>query len=57
MAKAVHLGSVEQVEVVSTSEAAQRAAQEPAAAAIASELASEIYQIPIVANTIMDEPE
>lgn len=51
-----HLGSVEQVEVVSTSEAAQRAAQEPAAAAIASELASEIYQIPIVANTIMDEP-
>ncbi len=51
-----HLGNVEQVEVVSTSEAAQRAAEEPFAAAIASELASEIYQIPIVANAIMDEP-
>ena len=51
-----HLGGVEQVEVVSTSEAAQRAAQESAAAAIASELASEIYQVPIVANAIMDEP-
>ncbi len=51
-----HLGGVEQVEVVSTSEAAQRAALEPSAAAIASELASEIYQVPIVANAIMDEP-
>ena len=51
-----HLGNVEQIEVVSTSEAAQRASQEPSAAAIASELASEIYQIPIVANAIMDEP-
>ena len=51
-----HLGNVEQVEVVSTSEAAQRAAEEPFAAAIASELASEIYQIPIIANAIMDEP-
>ena len=51
-----HLGNVEQVEVVSTSEAAHRAAQEPQTAAIASELASEIYQIPIVANAIMDEP-
>lgn len=52
-----HVGSVEQVEVVSTSEAAQRAAEEPFAAAIASELASEIYQIPIVANAIMDAPD
>ncbi len=51
-----HLSSVEQIEVVSTSEAAQRAAEEPSAAAIASELASELYEIPIVANTIMDEP-
>ena len=31
--------------------------QEPSAAAIASELASEIYQIPIVANAIMDIPD
>lgn len=52
-----HVGNVEQVEVVSTSEAAQRAAEEPFAAAIASELASEIYQIPIVANAIMDAPD
>ena len=52
-----YLSSAEQIEVVSTSEAAQRAAQEPSTAAIASELASEIYQVPIVANTIMDEPD
>ena len=52
-----HVGNVELVEVVSTSEAAQRAAEEPFAAAIASELASEIYQIPIVANAIMDAPD
>ena len=52
-----HLGSIEQVEVISTSEAAHRAAQEPMTAAIASELASEIYQVPIVANAIMDEPD
>ena len=52
-----YLGSAEQVEVVSTSEAAQRAAQEPLTAAIASELASEIYQVPIAANAIMDEPD
>ena len=52
-----HLGSAEQVEVISTSEAAERAAQEPLSAAIASELASEIYQVPIVANSIMDEPD
>lgn len=52
-----YLGNVEQIEVVSTSEAAQRASQEPLAAAIASELASEIYQVPIVANAIMDEPD
>ena len=52
-----HLGDVEQIEVISTSEAAERAAQEPTAAAIASELASEIYQVPIVANSIMDAPD
>ncbi len=48
--------SVEQIEVVSTSVAAQRAANEPATAAIASKLASDIYQVPIVADSIMDEP-
>ena len=52
-----HLSHAEQIEVVSTSEAAQRAAEQPSAAAIASELAGEIYQVPIVANAIMDEPD
>ena len=52
-----HLSSAEQIEVISTSEAAQRAAEEPAAAAIASELAGEIYQVPIIANSIMDDPD
>lgn len=51
-----YMDGVEQIEVVSTSEAALRATQEPSTAAIASELASEIYQIPIVAHAIMDEP-
>jgi chorismate mutase/prephenate dehydratase len=52
-----YMDGVEQIEVVSTSEAALRAAQEPSTAAIASELASEIYQVPIVANAIMDDPD
>lgn len=49
--------SVEQIEVVSTSDAAKRAAAEPNSAAIASRLASEIYQIPIIADSIMDDPD
>ena len=52
-----HLSEAEQIEVISTSEAAERAAQELSAAAIASELASEIYQVPIIANSIMDDPD
>ena len=48
--------SVEQVEVVSTSDAAQRAADEPNTAAIASKLASDIYEVPVIAESIMDEP-
>ena len=52
-----YMSHAEQIEVVSTSDAAERAAKEPASAAIASELASEIYQVPIVANSIMDEPD
>jgi len=51
-----HLKTAEQVEVDSTSEAAQRAAVEPTTAAIASELASQIYQVPIIVDSIMDEP-
>lgn len=49
--------SVEQIEVVSTSDAAQRAAAEPNSAAIASRLASEIYEVPIIADSIMDDPD
>ena len=48
--------TVEQVEVVSTSEAAQRAANEANTAAIASKLASDIYHVPVVADSIMDNP-
>jgi len=51
-----YMKSVEQVEVVSTSDAAQRASDEPNAAAIASKLASEIYEVPVIADSIMDEP-
>lgn len=51
-----YMKSVEQVEVVSTSDAAQRAADEPNTAAIASKLASEIYEVPVIADSIMDEP-
>ncbi len=50
------LNSVEQVEVVSTSDAAQRAANEPNTAAIASKLASDLYDVPVIADSIMDDP-
>ena len=52
-----NMKTVQQVEVASTSEAARLAANEPGAAGIASELASEIYAIPIVAESIMDDPK
>lgn len=51
-----NMKSIEQVEVVSTSEAAKRAADEQYSAAIASELASEIYEVPVIVDSIMDEP-
>ena len=51
-----NMKSIEQVEVVSTSDAAKRAADEPHSAAIASKLASEIYDVPVIADSIMDEP-
>ena len=50
-----NLKSAEQIEVVSTSDAAKRAADEPNTAAIASQLASEMYDVPIIADSIMDE--
>ena len=52
-----NMKSIEQVEVVSTSDAAMRAAEEPNTAAIASKLASEIYDVPVIVDSIMDEPD
>ena len=50
--------SVEQIEVVSTSRSLHNAPQqEPNSAAIASRLASEIYEVPIIADSIMDDPD
>ena len=51
-----NLPNIQQVEVASTSVAAEIASKEPKSAAIASSLASEIYEIPIVADSIMDNP-
>ncbi len=52
-----NMKSIEQIEVVSTSDAAMRAAEEPNTAAIASKLASEIYDVPVIVDSIMDEPD
>ena len=52
-----HLGNAEKREVPSTAAAAERAAREPHAAAIAGSLASEIYNIPIVVENIEDSPD
>ena len=51
-----NLPNIQQVEVASTSVAAEIASKEPKSAAIASSLASQIYKIPIVADSIMDNP-
>ena len=47
----------EQIETSSTAEAARRAAEEPYAAAIASELAAETYRLDILAERIEDTPQ
>ena len=51
-----NLPNIQQVEVASTSVAAEIASKEHKSAAIASSLASQIYKIPIVADSIMDNP-
>ena len=51
-----NLSGVQQVEVSSTSEAAELAAAEPNTAAIASQFAGEIYGLPVVGESIMDGP-
>ena len=49
-----NLRGIRQIEVASTSEAAHLAASEESAAAIASKLAAEIYELRIVEESIMD---
>ena len=49
-----NLSGVQQIEVASTSEAAELAANEPNAGAIAGQLAGEIYGLSVVGESIMD---
>lgn len=51
-----NLKSVQQIEVASTSEAARIAVNEQGAAAIASKLAAELYEVPILSASIIDDP-
>jgi chorismate mutase/prephenate dehydratase len=53
---AQNLPSVERVPVTSNADAARRAADEPAAAAIAGEAAAERYQLGVLARAIEDDP-
>ncbi|UCE88711.1 MAG: prephenate dehydratase [Pseudomonadota bacterium] len=53
----VHMSGVDLVEVASNAEAARRAAVEPNAAAIAGEMAAEIYGLEAIASNIEDEPD
>lgn len=52
----INLPRVEQVEVSSNGEAALRARDDAAAAAIAGQCAADIYQLPILVRSIEDEP-
>ncbi len=52
-----NLSDVENIEVSSTAEAAKRSAKEPFSAAIASELAAELYGLNIVVPNIEDQVE
>ena len=51
-----NMSGTPQIEVSSTSEAAELAAREPNTAAIASQLAGEIYGLSVVGKSIMDGP-
>ena len=53
---AQNLPNVERVPVTSNADAARRAADEPAAAAIAGEAAAERYQLGVLARAIEDDP-
>ena len=51
-----NLPNAERIQVVSNADAARRAAEEPGAAAIAGQMASERFEVPIVARSIEDDP-
>ncbi len=51
-----NLAGIEKREVGSTAEAAERAGKDPSVAAVAGTLASEIYNVPVVAEHIEDSP-
>ena len=51
-----NMSGVQQIEVSSTSEAAKLAASEPNTAAVAGQLAGEIYGLSVVGESIMDGP-
>lgn len=51
-----HAGQIERVEVTTTARAAERAAAEPGAAAIANCVAAEIYGLNVLAERIEDSP-
>lgn len=52
-----HMVGVDQITVASNAEAARIASKEPGAAAIAGEVAAEIYQLQLLARNIEDEPD
>lgn len=52
-----HLADVERVDVSSNAEAARRAAQEPGTAAIAGEIAAELYGLHVLEANIEDNPD
>jgi len=52
-----HLGNAAKRPVGSTAEAASLAAKDPRAGAIAGALAGEIYQVPVIAHNIEDQPD
>ncbi len=52
-----HLPAIERVEVANNAEGARLAAADPEVAAIASDAASEIYSLGIIARNIEDEPD
>lgn len=48
---------IELIEVSSTTRAAERAVQEPNAAALAGRMAAEVYQLPILERNVHDDPD